>query len=38
MTNKRFLPLVLLLLFALAGCSNTSPANTETSLPMTSET
>lgn len=38
MTHKRLLPLVLILLFALTGCSSASPANTETSLPTTSRT
>lgn len=38
MTHKRVLPLVLILLFAFAGCSSASPTNTETSLPTTSET
>lgn len=40
MTKKHFLPLIftLILLFALAGCSSGSPANTETTLPTTSAT
>ena len=38
MTHKRFLPLVLILLLTLAGCSSASPANTETSLPTVSGT
>ena len=38
MTHKRLLPRVLILLFALTGCSSASPANTETSLPTTSRT
>lgn len=38
MTYKYVLPLVLILLFAFAGCSSASPINTETSLPAISET